>query len=248
MINLFDIAGAERMDSKINVLGIYIDNYTGKEAMKEAVAFMETDPVSIVEILSVDAVMDVDLETETKEQLKSFDLVIAGEKMILEAADVEEKRCIKETEDRLFVKMFLRFLHKNHKRVYLLVETEEEGEALFHYLEHYYKGIQIVGMAKVSATDRADDMLVNEINGAETDCVLSVLGSPLQEDFAAKNRALMNTRVLLGVGKTTLPWMKQGFDKGTFSRFFTRRIFKKEMEKQKAMLSEATELQKREEI
>ena len=57
------------MDSKINVLGIYIDNYTGKEAMKEAVGYMESDPVNIVELLTVDAVMDVDLQQETKEQL-----------------------------------------------------------------------------------------------------------------------------------------------------------------------------------
>ena len=56
------------MDSKINVLGIYIDNYTGKEAMKEAVGYMESDPVNIVELLTVDAVMDVDLQQETKEQ------------------------------------------------------------------------------------------------------------------------------------------------------------------------------------
>ena len=59
------------MDSKINVLGIYIDNYTGKEAMKEAVGYMESDPVNIVELLTVDAVMDVDLQQETKEQLRS---------------------------------------------------------------------------------------------------------------------------------------------------------------------------------
>ncbi len=189
------------MDSKINVLGIYIDNYTGKEAMKEAVGYMESDPVNIVELLTVDAVMDVDLQQETKEQLRSFDLVLAGDKTILEAADVEEKRCLQETENHLFMKMFLRYLHKNHKRVYLLVETQEEGEAFFQYLEHYYRGIQIVGMAKVSAENRADDMLVNAINGAETDCVLSMLCSPLQEDFAAKNRALLNTRILFGMGK-----------------------------------------------
>ena len=95
------------MDSKINVLGIYIDNYTGKEAMKEAVGYMESDPVNIVELLTVDAVMDVDLQQETKEQLRSFDLVLAGDKTILEAADVEEKRCLQETENHLFMKMFL---------------------------------------------------------------------------------------------------------------------------------------------
>ena len=89
-------------------------------------------------------------------------------------------------------------------------------------------------MAKVSAENRADDMLVNAINGAETDCVLSMLCSPLQEDFAAKNRALLNTRILFGMGKAAPPWKETSFGKEKVTRFFTRRIFRKEMEKQKA--------------
>ena len=44
-------------------------------------------------------------------------------------------------------------------------------------------------MAKVSAENRADDMLVNAINGAETDCVLSMLCSPLQEEFCGKEQS-----------------------------------------------------------
>ncbi|MEI3209963.1 MAG: hypothetical protein V8S14_02845 [Lachnospiraceae bacterium] len=75
-------------------------------------------------------------------------------------------------------------------------------------------------------------MLVNAINGAETDCVLSMLCSPLQEDFAAKNRALLNTNIF-GMGKAAPPWKETSFGKEKVTGFF-RRIFRKEMEKQKA--------------
>ncbi len=44
-------------------------------------------------------------------------------------------------------------------------------------------------------------MLVNAINGSEVDCVLSALSVPLQEDFIAKNRNLLDARVWIGVGK-----------------------------------------------
>ena len=202
--------------------------------MQEALAYMESDLVSVIELVTIESLMELGTEAELKEEIENFDLILAGNKTILEAADVEEKRCLQETENHLFMKMFLRYLHKNHKRVYLLVETQEEGEAFFQYLEHYYRGIQIVGMAKVSAENRADDMLVNAINGAETDCVLSMLCSPLQEDFAAKNRALLNTRILFGMGKAAPPWKETSFGKEKVTRFFTRRIFRKEMEKQKA--------------
>ena len=92
----------------------------------------------------------------------------------------------------LYLKMFMRYLHKNHKRLYLLVESEEEGQEAFRYLQKAYSGVQLVGLAKVSAEGRADDMLVNAINGSEVDCVLSALSVPLQEDFIAKNRNLLD--------------------------------------------------------
>ena len=159
-------------------------------------------------------------------------MILPGEKLILEAA--EEPELPEEINMELYLKMFMRYLHKNHKRLYLLVESEEEGQEAFRYLQKAYSGIQLVGLAKVSAEGRADDMLVNAINGAETDCVLSMLCSPLQEDFAAKNRALLNTRILFGMGKAAPPWKETSFGKEKVTRFFTRRIFRKEMEKQKA--------------
>lgn len=221
------------MGSKINVLGIYIDNYTAKEAMKESVDYMESELMNIVDMVTVDALMDMDAESGLKEEVCGFDLVLAGDKMILEAADVTERRFLQETENRLYIKMFLRFLHKNHKRTYLLVESEEEGRTLYDYLERYYSGIQVSGMAKVSAANRADDMLVNAINGAEIDCILSVLSSPLQEDFAVRNKSLLNARILLGLGKEMLPVCRQRIAGGKVTQFLVKRIFKKEMEKRK---------------
>lgn len=221
------------MNEKLNVLGIYIDRCTAKEAMKEAVGYMDSEPVNIIDMVTVDAVMEMDEKSGLKEDICAFDLVLAGDKTILEAADITERRCLQETENGLFVKMFLRYLHKNRSRVYLLVESEEEGRELFGYLEKYYSGIQVGGMAKVSAQNRLDDMLVNAINGAEVDCILSVLSSPLQEELAVKNREALNARILLGLGKELLPMHAQGSGLGRLTRFVMNRLFKKEMEKRK---------------
>ncbi len=221
------------MGGKINVLGIYIDNYTAKEAMKQSVEYMESEPVNIVDLVTVNTVMEMEGSTGLKEEISAFDLVLAGDRTILEAADIDERKYLQETERALFLKMFLRYLHKNHKRIYLLVETEEEGQILYEYLDRHYGGIQIVGMAKVIAEDRADDMLVNAINGAEADCVLSVLSSPLQEDFAVCNKNLLNTRMVLGIGKEMVPVFNRDTRIGRMSRFLLKRIFKKEMKKRK---------------
>ncbi len=219
------------MNEKINVLDVNIDSCTAKEAMKETIAFLESEPVSVIDVVSVDGLMQMNDLSELKEKMNEFDLVLPGEKLILEAA--EEARLPKEIDIKLYLKMFMRYLHKNHKRMYLLVESEEDGQEAFRYMQRTYSGIQLVGIAKVSAEGKADDMLVNAINGSEVDCILSALSVPLQEDFIAKNRNLLDARVWVSVGNRMFSDRRQGLGHGKLAKFLLNHIFKREMEKNK---------------
>ena len=219
------------MNEKINVLDVNIDSCTAKEAMKETIAFLESEPVSVIDVVSVDGLMQMNDLSELKARMNEFELVLPGEKLILEAA--EEARLPKEIDIKLYLKMFMRYLHKNHKRMYLLVESEEDGQEAFRYMQRTYSGIQLVGLAKVSAEGRADDMLVNAINGSEVDCILSALSVPLQEDFIAKNRNLLDARVWVGVGNRMFSDHRQGLGHGKLVKFLLNHIFKREMEKNK---------------
>ena len=40
------------MNEKINVLGVNIDSFTAKEAMKETIAFLESELVSVIDVVS----------------------------------------------------------------------------------------------------------------------------------------------------------------------------------------------------
>lgn len=219
------------MSKKISVLDIEIDKNTAKESMKKAVEYMESDPVNIIEMMTADSLMQIKDTPGLKEDVCCFDLVLAGDKAILEAAQIEEGRYRKETEEGVFLKMFMRYLHKNHKRIYLLTDTEEHGRELYGYIGREYRGIQIIGMAKVSAENRADDMLVNAINGGEIDCVVSTLTSPLQEIFVIKNKSLLNARIWLGLGADFLSKIKGRNRKKQLGEFVLKWILRKEIEK-----------------
>lgn len=221
------------MGGRINVLDVNIDNFTAKEAMKQFVSFMQSEPISVVEMVTVDSLMQIDGVCGLKSDIGYFDLVLAGDTTVLEAADITEKQYLCETKEHTFLRMLLRYMHKHHKRVYLLVESEEEGQEVLSYLECNYQGVQIVGMAKVSAENRADDMIVNAINGAETDCVISVMSSPLQEAFVTGNRSILNANVWLGLGKEILPLNRTGIVQNRFSQYVIKKIFQKEIEKRK---------------
>jgi len=221
------------MSGKIKVLDIEIDELTAKEAMKDSMSYLESEPVNIIELVTADGLMQISEVQDLKEHIGCFDLILAGDKTILEVAQVKEWKFLQETENRTFLKMFMRYLHKNHKRVYLLVNSTEEGEELYNYFECYYSGIQIVGLAKVSAENRADDMLVNAINGGEIDCVIAALIPPLQEEFIVKNKGLLNTRLWLGLGTGILPLGGTGNSGGRLARFVVKHMFRRRMEKRK---------------
>lgn len=221
------------MENRINVLDISIDNCTAKEAMKSFVEFIQTEPIDVIEMVTVGSLMQMDETPGLKAEAGTFELLLAGETMILESAGITDKSYLMQTEKQTFLKMMFRYLHKNHKRVYLLVDTQEEGRNLHEYLEQCYHGIQIGGMAKVAEEDRADDMIVNAVNGADIDCVLSIMSSPLQEDFILKNRTLLNARVWLGMGKEVLDLNRTGIMQSRFTQFVLRKVFQKEIEKRK---------------
>ena len=154
------------------------------------------------------------------------------EKSFLELAGVTDRRRLQEAESGLFLKMVLHYFHKNHVRVFLLAESQEDSLRLQEYFENYYAGIEIVGAEAVAANREMDDMILNSINGVEAECVISILPSPLQEAFVVRNRILLNTRLWLGLGKKVkLPLDKK--EKKPFRDFLVKLFLKREIEKEK---------------
>lgn len=223
----------EIMDKRISVLDVEIDGLTAKEAMRSAMEYITLEQVNVIEFVTAASLMRIREEEGLREEVCRFDLVLAGDRAVLEAAEVSERKFFLETENRVFLKMFLRYLHKNHMRIYLLAESEKEAEEAYRYLEYYYRGLQIAGLAKVSAADRSDDMLVNAINGGEVDCVFSMLSSPLQEEFIAENKGVLNARVFIGLGRDMLPVGQGKMGEGRLTRLVAKYLFKKEIEKHK---------------
>lgn len=221
------------MENKRNVLGVWVDLCTAKDAMKKTIEYMSTDLISVVEFVTPNSIMALEEEEELKLQMEQFELVMVGEKSLFEVLEVKDTKLAEEMEDKLFLRMFFQYLHKNYQRVYLLVESEKEAEDIYEYFSRIYRGIEIVGIAKVAAEKRADMMIVNAINGSEADCVISVLSSPLQEDFIANNKQLMNVRLWLGCGKKVMNFDEKETAKRRLAKYLMKKILQKEIEKQK---------------
>ena len=219
------------MNEQIKVLGLRIDNYAAKDAVKHVMSYLGTEPVNVVEMITMNTIGKFQQDETAGQLFDDIDIALAGDKGILQAAGVKDERRLKEVEELLFIKMIMRVLHKNSTKVFLLAEDNQDLQKLEIYMHEDYANIQIIGQATMEESSISDDKLLNLVNGAEAECILSALSSPTEEYFVCRNKALINARVWLGMGNM-LDELKK--EKSTFQKlkeFILRQLLKKEMEK-----------------
>ena len=213
------------MADSIEVMGVVLDCLTAKEAMLQAMQFMENDLVDTIEILSMNDLMNGREDMEWKNLVNECGLVIPGEAEILKAADAGGRNLEKETADHTFLKLFLKYLQKNQKKIFLLADTEEDLLRTADAVRRYSRGIKLTGSGVIKPDDNKEESLINEINGTETDCILSVLETPYQEQFIGRNRALHNAKVWLGCGAVLREDSGTRRPAGRLKHFFRKFLF-----------------------
>lgn len=115
---------------------------------------------------------------------------------ILELADSKEAGA----ESVLFVKMFMRFLHKNSGRVFLLAQSEEMLLMLSEHIRENFSGIRVMEMASWEEQATSHDMILNRINGAEAECIIAALSADTQTEFLEQYRTALDAKIWLGLG------------------------------------------------
>ena len=221
----------EFMKEKIQVLDLEIDNLTAKDAVKLVVSYLDTEPISVVEMVTMNTLGQFQQEESAIELFEKFDIALASDRGMLEAAGETDERRLKEVDDLLFIKMVMRVLHKNEAKVFLLAEDEKDLHKLDVYMKEDYANIQVVGRATMKSDGTSDDNLLNLVNGAEAECVLSALPSPIEEHFVFKNKALVNGRLWLGFGNLLDEFKKEKSILQKLKEFLLRQLLKKEMAK-----------------
>lgn len=226
------------MTEKITIFDVEISCIKAKEAMIQAIEFLKDDSVHTIELMSMESLMKEQENPEWKRKVSEQTLVLPGSIEILKAAGVQDSKLLRETDDKLFLRMFLKYLQKNHHKIFLLASGQEELGKAEEALARYNQGIRVVGDAVIHLEegDLTDDDrihgIVNSINGSEADCVLSVLPSPAQEDFIQQNRPLIDTKVWLGCGEALMRSFDDRKIMSRLKRLFVKKLFRYRVEKQ----------------
>lgn len=140
---------------------------------------------------------------------------------VITVITLEEKRW--DSESVLFVKMFLRFLHKNRGRVLLLAEDEAKVLDLEEHIAESNARIQVVETATLEEHGVSADKILNRINGAEAECIIVSLPLEIEEQFLEQYQTALDAKIWFSIGthlkrKTNLSKL-QKFWKGIVRQF-----------------------------
>lgn len=188
------------MIKKIDIMGILLDDYTVREALHQIESFSDDNVLRSIESISMQMLMEAEKDEELRNAISSLDLAIVGQKEILEVAGVGTMQRIKETEENDFFYEFLKRLERNHKRLFLLGETKEKNNRIKEKLIEQYPQLSIVGEYALENCIGDQAAVINEMNAATPDLVLSALPSPTQEHFFWEHKDKINARIWYGVG------------------------------------------------
>lgn len=188
------------MIKKLEILGIELDNYTVREAMRQVEIYLNNTVMNTIEDISMEMLVKAREDDALKGCIESLDLAIINEKEILKAAGVDSPQRMKETVEKQFFSEFMKRIIRNNKTVYLFGETGQQIENLRKFLGDNYERLHIVGSYALENCVGDIDCVVNEINIVSPDIIFSVLSIPQQEYFLMENKGKMNAKVWYGLG------------------------------------------------
>jgi len=205
------------MNEKINILNIELYQTSAKAAMQKVVQYMESDSINTVEIITMDMLLKGKDMPGWKEAVESLNLVLPGETEILEAAGVREKTLLRDTAGQVFLKMFLRYIQRNKKRVFLVAQSETELLEMESAIREHDRKLILAGRGVLPPDGAGIEQVINAVNGAETDCIFSLLPSP---------------RVWFGCGSVLKEIYMKKQKKGKLQRFLRRKVFRYQVGRQ----------------
>ena len=123
------------MSRKIDVLGIKLDDYTAKDAMKVITEFIKEETVNLVEVVTAESVMRLTQNEPEPSGSDTMDMILPGDRAILEAAEVEDEKLLREAKRGDFVKLLFQYLHKNAASIFVLADTMDEAKKFETYIQ-----------------------------------------------------------------------------------------------------------------
>lgn len=210
---------------RFSILGISLVDLTAKEGLRQAEQYLHNGALNTVTYLTAQTLAQAAQDERMKALLEESDMTLCVEPDILEAAGLANAGRIREIEDRVFLKEFLKRLVRQQKSVYVLGETKEQAAALTEMLTGQQESLRVVDSRGYEEFEGQRERLMNALNEAAPDVIFSRMTWPLDLELMREGRRFLNAELWLALPEKAMP--KKG--RPTVIHQIRKRIFQRKV-------------------
>lgn len=189
------------MIKKIDIAGIQLDNNTVRESILMIENMLSYNTFVTVEEVDLETVMIAKENEVVEDVLNSLEISVVADNGILDAVGKNNIQRKYEIESHLFSTELLKRVERNYRTVFLIGEIENDIENAISVIQEEFPKIKIVGKEALENCVGTIDTIINEINAVAADVIISVLPTPIQEQFLNDNRDKLSVNLWYGAGK-----------------------------------------------
>lgn len=200
---------------RYSVLGISLMDVSAREGLRRAEHFLQTGALNTTSYINAQSLSMASRDEQVKEYLEETDLMFCLEPDILEAAGIASPGRVREIEDRMFLREFLKRLARQHDKVYLLGDTDKQAQ----------ENLNIVDVRGYEEFEYQPQRLMNAMNEAAPKVIFSRMTYPLDLELMHSGRKFLNAELWVALPETKLKEKVRT----TFWRKVRKKIFQKKV-------------------
>lgn len=210
---------------RFSILGISLVDFSAREGLRKADRFLRSGALNTVSYITAQTVAQASKDEKLKILLESTDLVFCVESDILEAAGIAGAGRVREIEERIFLREFLRRLARQQEGIYLLGDTRRQAQELKEMLQEQQENLHIVDCRGYDEFEGQQERLMNALNDSAPRVIFSRMTWPVDLELMHNGRKFLNAELWVSLPEKKL----QGKAGGTFLDTLRRRIFQKKV-------------------
>lgn len=183
------------MVKKIRLIGMEMDNFTLQEEMTQSETFYDRQELNIIRTVSIKVLSQAAESQAVRDGIRQADLLVVGDREILTEAGIYSSRRLREASEHGFMREFLSRMIYRQSSFFLTAQNQEELDDFREFISAEYENMKIVGEYVLDVCEGDHDIIVNEINAAAPDVVLSILPSPEEDAFLLQEKEKIRARV-----------------------------------------------------
>lgn len=200
-------------------------DFSAREGLRKADRFLRSGALNTASYITAQSIAQASKDAEVKQLLEATDMVFCVEPDILEAAGIAGAGRVREIQERVFLREFLRRLARQQESIYLLGDTQAQAQGLREMLQDQQENLLIVGCRGYDEFDGQQERLMNALNEAVPKVIFSRMTWPVDLKLMHSGRKFLNAELWVALPEKKL----QGKNRVTFLNTIRKRIFQKKV-------------------